>query len=107
ARFSAMYGRVVGPASAEQQQVLEEIHRSYDMQQHGRGAGTQEAAVTGEFARNFGIFGSPSYCVDRLSALIEAGGDRVILRGSPLDPDDPDSHTSERFIQEVASALKD
>jgi hypothetical protein len=56
-----MYGRVVGPASAEQQQVLEEIHRSYDMQQHGRGAGTQESAVTGEFARNFGIFGSPSY----------------------------------------------
>ena len=107
ARFSAMYGRVVGPTSAEQQKVFEEIHRSYDMQQHGRGAGTQETAVTGEFARNFGIFGSPSYCVNRLSALIEAGVDRFILRGSPLDPDDPDSHTSERFIQEVASALKD
>ena len=67
ARFSAMYGRVVGPTSTEQQKVLEAIHRSYDMQQHGRGAGTQEAVVTGEFARNFGIFGSPSYCVDRLS----------------------------------------
>ena len=107
ARFSAMYGRVVGPASEEQQQVLEKIHSSYDMQQHGRGAGTQETAVTGEFARNFGIFGSPSYCVDRLSELIETGVDRFILRGSPLNPVDPDSQTSERFIQEVASALKD
>ena len=77
------------------------------MQEHGRGAGTQEAAVTGEFARNFGVFGSPSYCVDRLSELQEAGVDRFILRGSPLDPANPDSHASERFIQEVASVLKD
>ena len=107
ARFSAMYGKVVGPASESQQQVFEGIHRAYDMQQHGRGEGTQASAVTGEFARDFGVFGSSSYCVDRLSELKEAGVDRFILRGSPLDPANPDSHTSERFIQEVASVLKD
>ena len=54
ARFSAMYGTVVGPASASQREVLQGIHNAYDMQQHARGGGPQEAAVTGEFARNFG-----------------------------------------------------
>ena len=54
ARFSAMYGTVVGPASDGQRKALKDIHRAYDMQQHGRGAGTQASPVTGEFARNLG-----------------------------------------------------
>ena len=107
ARFSAMYGTVVGPASAGQREVLKDIHNAYDMQQHGRGGGPQEAAVTGEFARNFGIFGPPSYCADRLSELIALGVDRFVLRGTPLDPDNPDSRAAERFVQEVVPLLRD
>ena len=106
ARFSAMYGAVVGPATAGQREVLQGIHNGYDMQQHGRGGGPQEAAVTGEFARNFGIFGPPSYCADRLSELIELGVDRFVFRGSPLDPNSPDSRAAERFVQEVVPALR-
>ena len=106
ARFSAMYGTVVGPASAGQQEVLQGIYSAYDMQQHGRAGGPQEGAVTGDFARNFGIFGSPSYCADRLSELIELGVDRFVLRGTPLDPSNPDSSTAERFVQEVVPLLR-
>ena len=107
ARFSAMYGTVVGPASDGQRKVLKDIHSAYDMQQHGRGAGTQESAVTGEFARNFGIFGPPSHCADRLSELIDLGVDRFIFRGTPLEPDNPDSQAAERFVQEVVPLLRD
>ena len=107
ARFSAMYGTVVGPASAGQREVLQGIHSAYDMQQHARGGGPQEAAVTAEFARNFGIFGPPTYCVDRLSELIELGVDRFVVRGTPLDPDNPDSRAAERFVQEVVPELRD
>ncbi len=107
ARFSAMYGTVVGPASEGQREVLQDIHSAYDMQQHGRGRGPQEAAVTGEFARDFGIFGPPSYCADRLSELIELGVDRFIVRGTPLEPDNPDSRAAERFVHEVVSVLRD
>ncbi len=107
ARFSAMYGTVVGPASAGQREVLQDIHSAYDMQRHGRGSGPQEVAVTAELARNFGIFGPPSYCADRLSELIELGVDRFVVRGTPLDPDNPDSRAAERFIREVMPVLRD
>ena len=107
ARFSAMYGTVVGPASAGQREVLKDIHDAYDMQQHGRGGGSQEAAVTSEFARNFGIFGPPSYCADRLSELIALGVDRFVFRGTPLEANNPDSRAAERFIQEVVPQLRD
>ena len=102
-----MYGTVVGPASAGQREVLQGIHRGYDMQQHGRGAGPQEVPVTAEFARNFGIFGPPSYCAGRLSELIELGVDRFVFRGTPLDPGNPDSQAAERFVQEVVPLLRD
>ena len=106
ARFSAMYGTVVGPASAGQREVLQGIYSAYDMRQHARGGGPQEAAVTGEFARNFGIFGPPSYCAGRLAELIELGVDRFVFRGTPLDPTNPDSLAAERFVQEVAPGLR-
>ena len=107
ARFSAMYGTVVGPASPGQREVLQGIHSAYDMQQHGRRGGPQETAVTAEFARDFGIFGPPSYCADRLSELVELGVDRFVVRGLPLDPDSPDSRAAERFVQEVVPVLRD
>jgi len=40
------------------------------------------------------------------SWLIELGVDRFVLRGSPLDPADPDSMASERFTQEVIRQLR-
>ena len=77
------------------------------MQQHGRGGGSQEMAVTADFARSFGIFGPPTHCADRLSELIELGVDRFVLRGTPLDPASPGSGAAERFIQEVVPLLRD
>ena len=106
ARFSNMYGTVVGPADAEQRDVLGAIHDAYDMHDHGRPGSAQAAAVTAEFERSFGVFGPPDYCVERLSQLIELGVDRFILRGSPLDPANPDSVSSERFVQDVVPQLQ-
>jgi len=106
ARFSNMYGETVGPASAAQRAVFSAIHDSYDMHGHGRPGSAQAAAIPAEFERAFGVFGPPGYCVERLGELAELGIDRFILRGSPLDPADPDSAASERFVQEVAPQLQ-
>ncbi len=106
ARFSNMYGEIVGPASAAQRTVLSAIHDSYDMHGHGRPGSAQAAAIPAEFERAFGVFGPPDYCVQRLGGLVELGIDRFILRGSPLDPADSDSAASERFVQEVAPQLQ-
>ena len=106
ARFSVMYGSVVGPASLDQQQVMRSIHGAYDMEHHGRPGSPQEAVMTTDFARDFGIFGSPTYCADRLGELIDLGVDKFIIRGVTLDPDDPASKAAERFIEEVAPLLR-
>ena len=106
ARFSNMYGTVVGPASDGQRATFGAIHDAYDMHSHGRPGSAQAAAISPEFERGFGVFGPPDYCVERLSQLSELGVDRFILRGSPLDPADPDSASSERFVQEVVPQLQ-
>jgi 5,10-methylenetetrahydromethanopterin reductase len=105
-RFSNMYGEVVGPVSDEHRSVLGAIHDAYDMHDHGRPGSAQASAVTPDFERNFGVFGPPDYCVQRLGQLIETGIDQFILRGSPLDPSNPDSESSARFVSEVASQLR-
>ena len=106
ARFSVMYGTVIGPASESQRKVLQGIHGAYDMKQHAGAGSPQAAALTPEFARNFGIFGPPSYCADRLSELIEVGIDRFIVIGNAVDPADPESaRAAERLAQEVLPAL--
>jgi len=106
ARFSTMHGEVVGPATKSQQAVFEAIHSAYDMHNHSVAGSAQEGAITGAFENEFAIFGPPDYCVERLGQLVELGVDRFILRGSPLDPDNPDSLTCERFISKVAAQLR-
>ena len=106
ARFSNMYGTIVGPATEQQARVLTDIHDNYDMHHHGRPTSAQADVIPTEFERSFGIFGSPDYCVQRLGELIEIGIDRFIFRGSPLDPENPDTESSVRFTQEVIPQLR-
>ena len=106
ARFSNMYGQIVGPTTEQQAKVLTDIHDNYDMHHHAQPTSAQADVIPTEFERAFGVFGSPDYCVQRLSELIEIGIDRFIFRGSPLDPSDPDSESSVRFTQEVIPQLK-
>ncbi|MXX31591.1 MAG: LLM class flavin-dependent oxidoreductase [Chloroflexi bacterium] len=106
ARFSNMYGEIVGPVSETQRDVLTKIHDSYDMHGHAREGSPQSAQVTQEFAGTFGVFGPPDYCVQRLGELIEMGVSRFMIAGTTLDPSHPNSECSERFVGEVIPQLK-
>lgn len=106
ARFSNMYGEIVGPATDNQRDVLTKIHDSYDMHGHAREGSAQSAQVTQEFAGSFGVFGPPDYCVQRLGELIELGVTRFFITGATLDPSHPNSECSERFVSEVAPQLR-
>ena len=107
ARFSVMYGTVIGPASESERKVLHDIHGAYDMNQHGGTGSPQEAFLTAEFANKFGIFGPPSYCAERLSQLVELGIDRFILVGTEVDPNNPESaRAAERSIEQVLPLLR-
>ena len=104
-RFAAMHGKVVGPVSGEAREILEQIHSSYDMKRHGAHGGD---FITSDFAHEFGIYGPPSYCIDRLSQLAELGVDRFILAGGPdlAMPMPEIAALAERFVAEVLPAFK-
>ena len=106
ARFSNMYGDIVGPVTDTQRDVLTKIHDSYDMHGHAREGSAQSAQVTQEFAGSFGVFGPPDYCVQRLGELIELGITRFFIAGTTLDPSHPNSECSERFVSDVAPQLR-
>ena len=104
-RFAAMHGEPIGPVSDEGREILEKVHSSYNMKQHGvHGADF----ITSDFAHEFGIYGPPSYCVDRLSQLAELGVDRFILAGVPdlAMPMPEIAALAERFVAEVLPAFK-
>ena len=106
ARFSNMYGEIVGPVNETQRDVLTKIHDSYDMHQHAQAGSVQSGQVTQEFASTFGIFGPSDYCVQRLGELIELGIDRFFIAGTTLDPSHPYADCSVRFVEEVAPQLR-
>jgi 5,10-methylenetetrahydromethanopterin reductase len=104
-RFAAMHGKINGPVSDLAKETLPKIHAAYNMKQHGT---HDSGLITGEFAQEFGIYGPPSYCIDRLNELIELGIDRFILTGGPeiAFPDESIAKMARRFTDEVLPKLK-
>ena len=104
-RFSAMHGKVIGPTSKAMADTLTKIYSAYDMKQHGQ---HDPGLITSEFAHEFGIYGSPAYCIDRLSELVELGIDRFIMAGGPelAHPDSDVVKLAERFVKDVLPHFK-
>ena len=75
------------------------------MKQHGQ---HDPGLITSEFAHEFGIYGSPAYCIDRLSELDELGIDRFIMAGGPelAHPDSEVVKLAERFVKDVLPHFK-
>jgi 5,10-methylenetetrahydromethanopterin reductase len=108
ARFSVMHGKVVGPVSETERATLDRIHDAYDMTQHAQGDSSQSALLGTGFAEEFGIFGPPSYCIERLKALTELGVDRFIIAGGPaVGAQDPEhAEAAERLVREVIPQMR-
>ena len=105
ARFAAMHGKVNGPVSQTAEKTLSGIHNSYDMNQHGQ---HDPGLITAEFAHEFGIYGPPGYCVDRLRELVDLGISRFILIGGPelAHPIPEVIGMAQRFVDEVMPEFK-
>jgi len=107
ARFSAMHGSAVGPTTEEERRVMEGIHDAYDMTRHSRAGSPQAAVITSEFAQEFGVFGSPAYCLERLKALIGLGLDKLVVVGGSAGADPNEAARAEqRFVEEVLPGLR-
>ena len=107
ARFQAMHGHTVGPASEEGKRTTEAIHDAYDMTRHNRSGSPQAGRLTSEFATEFGVFGPSSYCIQRLRGLIDMGFTRLMIVGGTREADPAEvSNAEARFVEEVLPALR-
>jgi 5,10-methylenetetrahydromethanopterin reductase len=104
ARFSIMHGATAGPHDDAARAGLEAIHGAWDMTKHGFSA---QAEVTPQsFRQAFGIFGAPTYCVERLLALRELGVERVTVCGPAMESDPEERATAaRRLAEEVMPAV--
>jgi 5,10-methylenetetrahydromethanopterin reductase len=107
ARFSVMHGRVSGPADEGQRQALATVHDRYDMHAHFTHGSPQSRDLPAELVDAFGIAGPPTYCAERLAALVELGLDKLVLLGGGVGMDREAARRSHRLlVEQVLPRLK-
>ncbi len=107
ARFSAMYGEVVGPVDDSQAGVLHRLHDRYNMDEHGRQAGQQAAALTDDFMDRYAIAGPPEHCADKLTELRKLGVTKFVIAGPNFIPSTREAEAAAaRFAGEVLPLLR-
>jgi 5,10-methylenetetrahydromethanopterin reductase len=106
ARFAVMGGRVVGPATREQQLVYEAVRRAYDMTHHGL-FGSQVEALTDDFIDTHAIVGPAVRCVERIMELTAIGIDSFMLV-PPQGDASPDDivYGYRRLAEDVVPAVR-
>ena len=106
ARFAVMHGTVSGPATAEQREVLDALHRGYDMTRHTRADSPQADLLTPAFVDRYAVAGPPAECIGRLRELAALGLDKFVVIGPTAGADrDADRAAEERFAAEVLPAF--
>lgn len=107
ARFCVMHGRVTGPVSDEQRAVFEQIHASYNMNQHTRTGSDQTGVLTPAFIDDFAAVGTPDRVVDKLREIAGLGIEKVIVSGPSSGSDRERAAESHRLMTDVViPALK-
>jgi len=108
ARFSVMHGKVVGPADESQRRTLAAVHDAYDMERHFSHGSPQSAKLTDDVIDAFGVAGPPSYCVERLSQLVEMGLTKLFVMGGGFGLDRDEAEASRRLlVDDVLPALRE
>jgi len=106
-RFSTMHGTPTGPVDDVERETMRKLIGTYDMTKHTRADSQQAEVLSPEFIDRFGIVGPPAACVDRLTALMELGLDKLIIVGPSLGADrEAAQRAMARFPAEVLPALK-
>lgn len=99
ARFSVMHGEVRGTVSDVQRDVLDRLHREYDMKEHTRADSPQANLLTPEFIDSYAIVGAVDHCIERFRRIEALGIDKVTVIG-------PGREAEQRLLQEVVPALR-
>lgn len=104
-RFSVMDGTVTSEVGSGDAKLLADLHRGYDMVDHGRSTASHTAVLTEDFAMRNGVIGSPEQCLERLETLRDLGITRFMLMESfSREGDSGAAHTN--LVREVLPVLR-
>lgn len=107
ARFSVMDGHIHTPVDDSQREVLQSVHRAYDMTHHTQSGSAQTQALTPEFIDRFAVVGPAGECGSRLAELAALGIDRFVVIGPSAGSDRAEAGAAvQRFVAEVAPAVR-
>lgn len=98
AHFSSMPGSTgsgLAPADAD---VVAEVGRRYDSNQHLANRSPQTEALIPEFTDRFAVVGPPEACAERLLDLAALGVDRFVVTGPGFGADRDDARAAARLV---------
>lgn len=108
AHFSSMPGSTGEGLNDQDKEIVAEVGRRYDSNQHLRATATHNEALRPEFVDRFAVVGSPETCVERLVELGDLGLERFVLTGASFGSDREHSRRSEHLlVTELIPALRD
>jgi len=108
AHFSSMPGSTGEGLREEDREVVAEVGRRYDSNQHLRATATHNEALRPEFVDRFAVVGAPDVCVERFVELGDLGLERFVITGPSFGSDREHSQLAERLlVTELIPALRD
>ncbi|MDY7102845.1 MAG: LLM class flavin-dependent oxidoreductase [Actinomycetota bacterium] len=107
AHFSAMPGSTGAGLGEGDRDVVAEVGRRYDSNEHLRNDARHNEALESSFVDRFAVVGPPDRCVDRLHELVDLGLRRFVLTGPGLGASGDDARLANRLLtREVLPAVQ-
>jgi 5,10-methylenetetrahydromethanopterin reductase len=107
AHFSSMPGSTGEGLADEDREVVAEVGRRYDSNQHLRANADHNQALRPEFVDRFAVVGPPDVCADRITELAGLGLERFVVTGASFGSDREHSKLAERLLTtELVPALR-
>jgi 5,10-methylenetetrahydromethanopterin reductase len=107
AHFSSMPGSTGAGLAEADREVVAEVGRRYDSNEHLSNAAAHTAALKPEFVDRFAIVGAPEACARRLHELAALGLERFVITGASFRSDREHARTAaELMTQELLPLLR-
>ena len=108
AHFSSMPGSTGAGLAAADREVVAEVGRRYDSNEHLSNVAAHTDALRPEFVDRFAVVGPPDVCAARLFGLADLGVDRFVITGASFRADREHARAADRLLtQELLPALRE
>jgi 5,10-methylenetetrahydromethanopterin reductase len=108
AHFSSMPGSTGAGLAEADREVVAEVGRTYDSNEHLSNTAAHTAALKPEFVDRFAVVGPPDVCAERLRGLADLGIERFVITGASFRADGDHRRTSEELLTgELLPALRE